>query len=202
MECVICKDNFENTNKICICNSSYLCNDCLQLSNNNKIKKCPICRRDLEYTNHYKYCNIFFSFFLFNFKLLCTLYIFISGSFYIMYNNNYDRESIINFLQSLFLILFVEPFTNIIYNKMFKIDLFLYQIIKLLFVCLFYYTMYIIDKLNIKFYIYYILIPWFIIPSIILYSIIIYSKIKEYLNILYIKSCKKSIINIQYITQI
>jgi hypothetical protein len=207
MECFICKDEFENINKICVCNSSYLCNDCLNLTNDNRIKKCPICRRDLECIKQYKYCNILFYLLVMKFTLLIILSIYMLGPLYLMYNNNFNDESVIIFLQSVSLILFVEPFTNCLFSKIFELNIILYQIIKLIYIFFIYMTMYITDNFIIKFYLPYIQIPCFIIPSVFLFIIIVYRKIELYLDVLYIKSCKKKIdykknLLFQYVTSV
>ena len=55
MNCIICREEFSNINKICICRDSYVCNNCLILANNNNMNRCPVCRKNLNYTYYRDY---------------------------------------------------------------------------------------------------------------------------------------------------
>ena len=46
--CFICKDNFNEIYKICQCEDSLICGDCLTISNAQHMNICPICRRPLN----------------------------------------------------------------------------------------------------------------------------------------------------------
>lgn len=57
--CYICREETDVLNKICVCEDSYICNDCLEISdenindetnfNENRLK-CPICRRFFKFS--------------------------------------------------------------------------------------------------------------------------------------------------------
>ena len=76
LKCVICFQNHDNVphtllNKICICEDSIICTDCLKGLKINKIIKCPICRRKLTINRSYYIVSNIFIFIRFN-KLLIT----------------------------------------------------------------------------------------------------------------------------------
>lgn len=64
-KCVICYDDITNKKKllkICNCVDSLLCEECLQICNEKKIKKCPVCKKNLKYN---KERFIFYNFFIY-----------------------------------------------------------------------------------------------------------------------------------------
>lgn len=71
-KCVICFENILNIeenflNKICVCVDSLVCNKCLVYMADNNIKKCPICRTNLNFDIIKKY--------IFNLKNIITYYL-------------------------------------------------------------------------------------------------------------------------------
>lgn len=46
--CFMCRDSYEDLYKICSCYDSFLCRECLLITNNTNISRCPICRRFLK----------------------------------------------------------------------------------------------------------------------------------------------------------
>ena len=58
LKCIICFETHNNLphtilNKICLCEDSNICNDCLIDLKINKIIKCPVCRINLIINNNY-----------------------------------------------------------------------------------------------------------------------------------------------------
>ncbi len=74
--CYICRDTTEVLNKICVCEDSYICLDCLELTNENindntnlneNRLKCPICRRFFKFSlvgSVKYYLNLFYIWFI------------------------------------------------------------------------------------------------------------------------------------------
>ena len=76
LKCIICFENHNNIsnkllNKICICEDSMICSDCLKEFKVNQIKKCPVCRRKLNINIAYYILSNISIFIKFN-KLLIT----------------------------------------------------------------------------------------------------------------------------------
>ena len=63
MSCLICKDENVELYRICTCTDALLCNDCLELSQNN-IHICPLCRNKLKFNRKWDYCNFILLIFL------------------------------------------------------------------------------------------------------------------------------------------
>lgn len=106
LKCVICFEDHNNVsykllNKMCICEDSLICSDCIGELQNNKIIKCPVCRRSLSINRSYFILTNIYIFIKFNkiliaylFNILITnlviYYLFYSNGKYIpndLYNN-------------------------------------------------------------------------------------------------------------------
>jgi hypothetical protein len=75
LRCIICFENHNNLpnkllNKICICEDSNICFECLEDLKINKIIKCPVCRRKLDINKSYYLLSNIVIFLKYN-KLLC-----------------------------------------------------------------------------------------------------------------------------------
>ena len=58
LRCVICFDDISDLskkllNRICLCEDSLICDDCLNQLKKNNIIKCPVCRRNLHFSKSY-----------------------------------------------------------------------------------------------------------------------------------------------------
>ena len=74
--CYICREETDILHKICVCEDSYICLDCLELTNENindetnlneNRLKCPICRRFFKFTllgSSKYYLNLFYIWFI------------------------------------------------------------------------------------------------------------------------------------------
>lgn len=202
MNCYICKDETENgyLHKICICEDSLLCKDCLILSNtniNNPLNtsdnkyKCCVCRRDLKFifTNGKEYYkNIFFFYLIKSISLLCDVYpiiyiycvakdydiqnsiLYISPDYFLI--NCMIHTLVIKFIiKEKILTFYHNQNENIKIEKIINIDYFYIIAINILFVLFI-----IIFNVNLyDFYTLLILIPFYYIPflSIVLSSSIL-----------------------------
>lgn len=83
--CYICRDTTEVLNKICVCEDSYICLDCLELTNENindntnfneNRLKCPICRRFFKFSllgSSKYYLNLFYLWFIKIFGIVVSI---------------------------------------------------------------------------------------------------------------------------------
>jgi len=112
--CFMCRDNYDDLYKICSCFDSVLCRECLLITNNTNISRCPICRRNLKIKVITDKCivtmeifkKIFFILFYFGMSLSYPIYA------YVKYNDKYHFYL---FLSMFFVNIFVD---RIIINKM------------------------------------------------------------------------------------
>lgn len=79
LRCTICYENIINISnsrlsKICECRDSLICSDCMKELENNLVKKCPICRRNLNVKITYNTCKNFFVL-ANNFKVLISYFL-------------------------------------------------------------------------------------------------------------------------------
>jgi len=112
--CFMCRDNYDDLYKICTCFDSVLCRECLLITNNTNMSRCPICRRNLKIKfiiNKFTIASeimkkIFFTIFYFGMSLSYPIYS------YVKYK---DKYHIYLFFSMLFINLFVD---RIIIKKM------------------------------------------------------------------------------------
>ena len=107
MSCFICRDSPQEIYKICDCQDSILCNECLVMTNTNQIIKCPICRKLLKTTisrNYYETFKLSFQYFGLKFLLYFLPLIFPIYSYY----KDYDLKAITLFL-TLYAVTVFEP---------------------------------------------------------------------------------------------
>jgi len=199
MNCIICKDNYQTINKICICNDCYLCDDCLVLSNHNNIKKCPNCRRDLQLTgsfNLFKYISticlqiiIYLSISLLPFILL----LFIE-------TKNFESNELVSLLINLCIcIIFIEPISIVMFTKYLNINYLRYQTFKILGITMFsIISGILINNITLLLFYIYILLPFYYTPLIVSSTFFIHSLLKS-LNIYNRSKNMSYIINVQEI---
>ena len=105
-KCVICFENILNLeetvlNKICVCTDSLVCNKCLIYMENNNIKKCPVCRKNLNFNKIKKYIfnfkNVILYYIHFIVFILCNVIIYNVALNYKYYNNGTDYPIISNY---------------------------------------------------------------------------------------------------------
>ena len=105
-KCVICFENIINLeekvlNKLCVCTDSLVCNKCLIYMENNNIKKCPVCRANLNiYTiNRYIFNikNVILYYINFIIFILFNVIIYNMALNYKYYNNKTDYPIINNY---------------------------------------------------------------------------------------------------------
>ncbi len=98
-KCVICFENILNLkdpvlNKLCVCTDSLVCNKCLLYMEDNSIKKCPICRTNLNFNIIKKYIfnfkNVIFYYINIIIFILCNVIIYNVALNYKYYNNGTD----------------------------------------------------------------------------------------------------------------
>ena len=81
MICMICHDSCQELLKICNCNESLVCKDCIKKLNDDKTNFCPICRTplriELSFNSKTFLKNIFYYFSTLSIILLIQLYPFI-----------------------------------------------------------------------------------------------------------------------------
>jgi hypothetical protein len=57
--CFMCRDTYEDLYKICnVCYDSVLCQECLLITNNTNMIRCPICRTNLKIKFRNDYCQM------------------------------------------------------------------------------------------------------------------------------------------------
>jgi len=168
MICFICKDYNQTLNKICICEDSLLCDECLILTNNTNIKLCPICRRELKY----KTTRDYFKFIKLLFPSLIIQFLSIAGPLiypiYIL-AKEYNHLNLLSFLITLFCVSILEPIISWKISREFNIKINKYLAYKLSLMVIFipiYSLFYSKDK-----YIYYLftyIFPFYIIPTLMI----------------------------------
>ena len=179
--------------KICICNSCFICEDCLELCNINKVTKCGLCRRDLNFINTYNYCNIFLKFFyLYNIIIFISV-IYFSYPIYNLVINNYDYKSRYYFLIFLFFSLFIDINNCYFLIKIFNFNLVWYQVLRSLVTITTYLILFVVKYNTPLSYIYFILIPHYIVPQLVLFTLMLVKKLSHNLDLLYTRCCKKTI---------
>jgi len=98
-KCIICFENILNLeesvlNKLCICTDSLVCNKCLIYMENNNIRKCPVCRTNLNFniikTYIFNIKNIILYYINFIIFILCNVIIYNVALNYKYYNNQTD----------------------------------------------------------------------------------------------------------------
>lgn len=116
--CFMCRDNYDDLYKICTCFDSILCRECLLITNNTNISRCPICRRNLKIKVITDKCiitteflkKIFFIIFYFGMSLSYPIYA------YMKYNDKYH-------LYLFFSMIFVNIFVDRIIIKKMSLEL-------------------------------------------------------------------------------
>ena len=136
--CNICKEYKNSYYKICICNSSYICGDCLNYMHHYRSYTCPICRRKLNLARIFhkrKYClSISSNLILFSLLLLfeCIIPVIYFLNIKDADGNDYKMgDMILDFgynnralIPSIFIAVFIiKPINIIIYNYMFDIGI-------------------------------------------------------------------------------
>ena len=114
--CFMCRDYYDDLYKICSCYDSVLCRECLLITNNTNMSRCPLCRRHLRIKFITDKCTvaleifkkIFFIIFYFGMSLSYPIYS------YVKYKDKYDLYL---FLSMLFVNIFID---RIIVKKMSK----------------------------------------------------------------------------------
>lgn len=99
LRCVICFENHNNLpnkllNKICICEDSNICSECLEDLRLNEIIKCPVCRRNLEINKSYYILSNFIIFLKYN-KLLFGYIFNIIITNIVIYKSYYSKNHFI-----------------------------------------------------------------------------------------------------------
>ena len=163
--CFICKDEYEEIYKICQCQDSLLCGDCLTISNATNMNLCPICRRPLNIDYIRDKCKYF--------KLIMpTIAInLISIMVPLIYpiitlNYNYSSSAILVLCLSLYCVLILQPYIGYKISKEFYIKHNKYLQYKSIFFALTLPFIYMVSLKNRDYaYIFLFLIPFFILPS-------------------------------------
>ena len=108
-KCVICFENILNLeigvlNKLCVCTDSLVCNKCLIYMENNHIKKCPVCRTNLNFNIIKKYIfnikNVILYYINFIIFILCNVIIYNVALNYKYYNKRIDYPIVNNYYNS------------------------------------------------------------------------------------------------------
>ena len=134
MSCFICRDSPQEINKICECEDSIICNECLIITNTNNIIKCPICRKILKTTktrNYYETLKLSLQYFGLKFLLYMTPLLFPI----ISYINNYIYKEL-SFYLTLYSVLIFEPLIIKNVTEKLKFKELQYIIVKVLFICI------------------------------------------------------------------
>lgn len=95
--CMLCKENYTILYSICSCLDSNVCRDCYELSNENNLEKCPVCRAELNFKliySNYKInilfiINIVCGLLYYITLLTCPIYIIVNNT----NNNNIDNNN-------------------------------------------------------------------------------------------------------------
>ena len=98
-KCCICHEYKRiDLYRICTCNSSFFCENCLAMMGSRGVKNCPICRRQLEIKKHYKiYENIILFLKPISYAILYILYVIIPlTTIYKLYYNDTEFSKQIN----------------------------------------------------------------------------------------------------------
>lgn len=179
MSCFICRDSPQEINKICECEDSIICNECLIITNTNNIIKCPICRKILKTTktrNYYETLKLSLQYFGLKFLLYMTPLLFPI----ISYINNYIYKEL-SFYLTLYSVLIFEPLIIKNVTEKLKFKELQYIIVKVLFICIIIPLIFTLKK-NIRnsFFILCFLFPLYGVPLLIISFEIEISKFKEW----------------------
>ena len=181
MSCLICKDENVDLYRIYTCTDALLCNDCLELSQNN-IHICPLCRNKLKFNRKWDYCNFILLILL---ELLISFTIIIVPLIYpiLLLLNNNDTSSIVLFLSSVYFVLCVDPVNINFIQKYTPITYIYLQLLKILCIIVMYFVLLVMSsEYKINLYIIGILIPFFITPNLIFSCSINYKLIKDIID--------------------
>ena len=166
--CFICKDNFNEIYKICQCEDSLICGDCLTISNAQHMNICPICRRPLNIKyirDKYKYCKLIIPTIVINLLAFTMPLIFPI----INLGYNYSNSAVVLFSLSLYCVLILQPYISYKISKEYFIKYNKYLFYKTLFFTI---TMPLIYLANLdtreNMYILLFLMPYFALPSLML----------------------------------
>lgn len=208
MICMICHETPERLNKICICNESLVCNDCLKILNSENTNFCPICRSVLRVEvghDRNKFLKkIAFNIFLLILLFFVELYPVISNIN--NYNNNTDLiyNKDFQYFITYFNILIIQPLTLLYILNFFKNrelsyclnkDGKLYLTILLIMNLVYDIILYSID-IGDKFFVYYfagVLIPFYLIPFGIMVIKLFYEFIENWHDIILKNSIRTQI---------
>jgi hypothetical protein len=199
---MLCKENYNILYSICSCLDSNVCRDCYELSNENNIEKCPVCRSELNFKLIYSNYTVNI---LFIINIVCGLLYYITlltCPIYIIVNNtnnsNNNIDNNINNINNInnnntfindwfflwmciFNVVFLEnnniDFLNNYYQNNYlyiKSNLILYRILVLMYSLLTFTIMVNYDNLKLHYYLFCIF-PVYIIPFIVI-NLIIYVK--------------------------
>lgn len=179
MSCFICRDSPQEINKICDCEDSLLCNECLIITNTNNIIKCPICRKILKTTktrNYYQTLKLSLQYFGLKFLLFMIPLIFPIYS----YVKNYEYKEITFFL-TLYCILIFEPLIIKIVTKELRFKESTYILTKILVMLVIIpLIFYVNQKIINLFYLLSFILPLYAFPLLIISFEIEISKLKEW----------------------
>ena len=178
MACLICRDEINPLCKICICKDALICEDCINMPENNIIK-CPICRKILKTTktrNYYETLKLSLQYFGLKFLLYMTPLLFPI----ISYINNYIYKEL-SFYLTLYSVLIFEPLIIKNVTEKLKFKELQYIIVKVLFICIIIPLIFTLKK-NIRnsFFILCFLFPLYGVPLLIISFEIEISKFKEW----------------------
>ena len=98
-KCCICHEyKHIDLYRICTCNSSFFCQNCLSIMGDRNVKVCPVCRRALKIKNYYEiYKNIKLFFKPISYVILYILYVIIPlTTMYKLYYNDAEFSKQIN----------------------------------------------------------------------------------------------------------
>jgi hypothetical protein len=165
--CFICKDEHNEIYKICQCQDSFLCEDCLTISNATNINICPICRRPLkiEYIrDKCKYFKLIIPTIGINFMsiMIPLIYPIITLKY------NYSSSAILVLSLSLYCVLILQPYISYKISKELYINYNKYLLYKSIFFALTLPLIYMVSSKNRDYgYIFLLLIPLFVLPTFV-----------------------------------
>lgn len=171
MICLVCKDYNQIVNKICVCNDSVLCDDCLILTNNSDMKLCPICRRNLNYViirDYLKYLKLLLPTLLLQFF---SIFLPIIYPIHIL-TNEYNEFNILSLIITIFSVSILQPIVSVRISKELHIKLNKYLATKLLLMA-FLIPIYGLFKNKNKniYYLFTFIFPFYILPTIMICAI-------------------------------
>ena len=197
--CMLCKDEEQQLYSICSCLDSNVCVDCYNLCNENKMKTCPICRSNLNFTYVKNYKKIFFGiflnwlFFIFYYvtQLACPIY-----SIFLDYTKNnlyFLFLSLLHvlFIQNVNIELFKTKFYENYLNDFYK-TLILYRVILMIYSLIMFAILSNFNDMNYYYYLT-VITPAYLFPFAVVNIYIYFDQIKYlYINL-------KNKYNVQYI---